>query len=58
MFEYDGSNLIIRSLRAGSQMFALLVLFICVILNTMWSGNSLSCCASYPLVYCLHLRSV
>ena len=29
-----------RSLRAGSQMFALLMLFLCVILHTMWSGKS------------------
>ena len=30
-----------RSLRAGSQVFALLMLFLCVILHTMWSGNSM-----------------
>ena len=30
-----------RSLRAGSQVFALLMLFLCVILHTMWSGKSL-----------------
>ena len=30
-----------RSLISGSQMFALLMLFICVILHTMWSGKSL-----------------
>ena len=30
-----------RSLRAGSQVFALLMLFIFVILHTMWSGKSL-----------------
>ena len=28
-------------LRAGSQVFALLMLFLCVILHTMWSGKSL-----------------
>ena len=28
-----------RSLRAGSQVFALLMLFLCVILHTMWSGK-------------------
>ena len=32
-----------RSLRAGSQVFALLMLFICVILHTMWSDKSLQC---------------
>ena len=30
-----------KSLRAGSQVFALLMLFICVILHTMRSGKSL-----------------
>ena len=30
-----------KSLRAGSQVFALLMLFLCVILHTMWSGKSL-----------------
>ena len=30
-----------KSWRAGSQVFALLMLFLCVILHTMWSGNSM-----------------
>ena len=30
-----------KSLRAGSQVSALLMLFLCVILHTMWSGKSL-----------------
>ena len=30
-----------RSLRAGSHVFALLMLFLCVILHTMSSGKSL-----------------
>ena len=30
-----------KSLRAGSQVFALLMLFLCVILHNMWSGKSL-----------------
>ena len=30
-----------RSFRAGSQVFALLMLFLCVILHTMSSGKSL-----------------
>ena len=30
-----------KSLRSGSQVFALLMLFLCVILHTMWSGKSL-----------------
>ena len=29
------------SLRAGSQVFALFMLFLCVSLHTMWSGKSL-----------------
>ena len=29
-----------RSFRAGSQVFALLMLFICMILHTMWSSKS------------------
>ena len=29
------------SLRAGSQVFALLMLFLCVILHTLWSGKRL-----------------
>ena len=33
-----------RSLRAGSQVFALLMLFLCVILHTMSSGKSLLMC--------------
>ena len=30
-----------RSLRAGSHVFALLMLFLCVIYHIMWSGKSL-----------------
>ena len=30
-----------KSLRAGSQVFAILMLFLWVILHTMWSGKSL-----------------
>ena len=30
-----------NSLRAGSQVYALLMLFLCVILQTIWSGKSL-----------------
>ena len=29
-----------KNLRAGSQVFALLMLFLCVILHTMWPGKS------------------
>ena len=37
-----------RSLRAGSQVFALLMLFLCVILHTMSSGKILQ------FLYILH----
>ena len=46
-----------KSLRAGSQVFALLMLFICVVLHTMWSGNSLFLCI-LALVCCACLSSV
>ena len=41
-----------RSLRAGSQVFALLMLFICLILHTMTSGKSMpvGICACLPSV--------
>ena len=43
-----------RSLRAGSQVFALLILFICVILHTMWSGKSLQLLCILPFgILCL-----
>ena len=35
-------------LRAGSQVFALLMLFLCVILHTMWSGKSLQLLCILP----------
>ena len=31
-----------KSLRAGSQVFGLVMLFPCVILHTMWSGKNFS----------------
>ena len=31
----------LRVLRAGAQVYALLMLCLCVILHTMWSGKSL-----------------
>ena len=37
-----------RSLRAGSQVFALLMLFLCVILHTVWSGKSLQLLCILP----------
>ena len=37
-----------RSLRAGSQVFALLLLFLCVILHTMSLGKSLKLLCIFP----------
>ena len=44
-----------KSLRAGSQVFVLLMLFLSVILHTMWSDKSLQSCT---LVCCTCLPSV
>ena len=44
----------VRGLRAGSQVYALLMLFLCVILHTMWSGKSLQLLCILPLgILCL-----
>ena len=51
----------IFSLRAGSQVFALLMLFICVILHTMWSGKSLQLLCILPfdiIVFVCHQNDV
>ena len=37
-----------KSLRAGSQVFALFMLFLCVIVHTMWSGKSLQLLCILP----------
>ena len=37
-----------KSLRAGSQVFALLMLFLCVNLHTMWLGKSLQLLCILP----------
>ena len=42
----------------GSQVFALLMLFLCVILHTMSSGKSLQLLCILPLVCCACLPSV
>ena len=48
-----------RNLRAGSQVFALLMLFICVILHTMSSGKSLQLLCILPFaMLCLSAISV
>ena len=47
------------SLRAGSQVFALLMLFLCVILHTMWSGKSLQLLCNLPFgMLCLSAISM
>ena len=48
-----------KSLRAGSQVFALSMLFLCVILHTMWSGKSLQlfCILSFGML-CLSVISI
>ena len=48
-----------RSLRAGSQMFALLMLFLCVILHTMSLGKSLQLLCILPFgMLCLSAISM
>ena len=48
-----------RSLRAGSQVFALLMLFLCVILHTMSSGTSLQLLCILPFgMLCLSAISM
>ena len=48
-----------RSLRAGSQVFALLVLFLQVILQTMSSGKSLQLLCILPFgMFCLSAISM
>ena len=47
------------SLRTGSQVFPLLMLFICVILNTMSSGKSLQLLCIFPFdMLCLSAISM
>ena len=48
-----------KSLRAGSQVFALLMLFLRVILHTMWSGKSLQLLCILPFaMLCLSAISM
>ena len=42
-----------RSLRAGSQVFALHMLFLCVILHTMSSGKSLQLLLAVCMLVCM-----
>ena len=48
-----------RSLRTGSRVFALLMLFLCVILHTMSSGKSLQLLCIFPVgMLCLSAISM
>ena len=48
-----------KSLRAGSQVFALCMLFLCMIVHTMWSGKSLQLLCILPFgMLCLSAISV
>ena len=48
-----------KSLRAGSLVFSLLMLFLCVILHTMWSGKSMLLLCMFPFgVLCLSVISM
>ena len=48
-----------KSLIDGSKMFALLMLFLCVILHTMWSRNSLQLLCMLPFgMLCLSAISM
>ena len=48
-----------RSLRAGSQVFSLLMLFLCVVLHTMSSGKSLQLLCIFPFgMLCLSAISM
>ena len=48
-----------KSLRAGSQVFALLMLFLCVILHTMFAGKSLQVMCILPFgMLCLSAISM
>ena len=59
MFLYVGSYLTVKSLRAGSHVFYLLMLFLCVILHTMWSGKSLQLLCILPFgMLCLSAISM
>ena len=54
LFEFCMSEIIssFMSLRAGSQVFTLLMLFLCVILHIMSSGKSLHLALWYVVLVC------
>ena len=48
-----------NNLRAGSQVFAVLMLFLCVFLHNMWSGKSLQLLCILPFcILCLSAISI
>ena len=49
-----------RSLRAGSQVFSLLMLFLCVILHNMWSDRSLQllCILPFGILFLSAIRMI
>ena len=48
-----------KSSKAGSHVFGLLMLFLCVILLTMWSGKSLQLLCIFPFgMLCLSAISM
>ena len=50
---------VFRSFRAGSQAFALLMLFLCVILHTMSSSKNLQLLCIFPFgMLCLSVISI
>ena len=46
------------NLRTGSQVFALLMLFLCVILHTMSSGKSLLCILPFGILCLSAIRMI
>ena len=59
VFLYVGGYPSFKSLRAGSQVFALHMAFLCVILHTMSSGKSLQLLCNFPFgMLCLSAISM
>ena len=56
MFVYVGVISSFKNLRIGSQVFALLMLFMCVLLYYMWLGNSLQLLCILP--FCMFICDV
>ena len=59
MFLYVGRCTLFKRLRTGSQVCALLILFLCVIVPNMWSGKSLQLLCMLPFgMLCLSAISM